>query len=68
MATTVDPESLQRLFRDAVAQSSPDLHTVTAADGRYQFVSEAGLGTFGWVPLTSSARSRKPSSTPTTSR
>jgi diguanylate cyclase (GGDEF)-like protein/PAS domain S-box-containing protein len=45
-----DAAALKRMLRQVVAEDSADLHTVTSADGRYQFVSAAGLGPFGWVP------------------
>lgn len=50
MGTNGDDETIEGALRRAVADDSADLHTVTSPDGRYQFVSEAGLAAFGWVP------------------
>ncbi|HEX7168953.1 MAG TPA: EAL domain-containing protein [Acidimicrobiales bacterium] len=42
--------AVDRALPRLVAEASPDLHTVTGADGVYHYASSAGLAPFGWEP------------------
>src|SRR5207302_641721 len=50
MGSSVPTAGLGQELQRAVAEGTPDLHTVVSADGIYQFVSPAGAALFGWTP------------------